>query len=257
MAESTYTFIEGEPIDVGAAGDNSIVFESGEHVTDEGESGFVFENGIGVGGDPLLWDKFEGGSSGTVTLNNNRVPIDIEHDGGGGSGSNYAAARQEVVSVNVGSSSWAIEFNKCSYSSRSPENNNNWALGVSEATSLRPFEGETKKCIYYQQSEGSVAPGDGDAGDTDFFAFQDSNGDRQGVDFAALDWDGLDFSLRIEYDAGGDARLYVDGALQATITPSYSTSEVDNMRAWVLLEDDRFDDTGDDAFVDAYTEESL
>jgi len=50
MPKSDYVFEQGEPIDVGTAGDHDFVFGSGESVTDRGVSDFVFESGTGIGG---------------------------------------------------------------------------------------------------------------------------------------------------------------------------------------------------------------
>ncbi len=50
MADSTLTFQEGEPIEVGSHGQHDYVFEEGVEVVDAGESTLVFESGTGIGG---------------------------------------------------------------------------------------------------------------------------------------------------------------------------------------------------------------
>lgn len=49
MADSDYMFIGGEPIEVGSEGQNDSLFSSGDHVLDDGDSEYVFEEGTGVG----------------------------------------------------------------------------------------------------------------------------------------------------------------------------------------------------------------
>lgn len=60
MVESDYIFESGEPITVGATGENDILFASGDSVTDAGASGYVFEQGNGIRGG-LFGDDFEDG----------------------------------------------------------------------------------------------------------------------------------------------------------------------------------------------------
>lgn len=50
MTESTLTFEQGEPIDVGSHGAHDYVYESGTPVSDNGDSTLVFESGNGLGG---------------------------------------------------------------------------------------------------------------------------------------------------------------------------------------------------------------
>lgn len=61
MTKSTFTFEEGEAIDVGQHGEHSFVFEEGTPVSDKGESNFVFEEGTGLRGLGALIDDFEDG----------------------------------------------------------------------------------------------------------------------------------------------------------------------------------------------------
>lgn len=63
MADSTLIFVEGEPVEVGAAGDHDFEFQEGESITDAGKSDLVFveDTGIGSAVPPRqhLW-KFDG-----------------------------------------------------------------------------------------------------------------------------------------------------------------------------------------------------
>lgn len=59
MVDSDYSFISGEPIEIGNHGQHSYLFESGEPVVDSGKSDFVFESGVGLDGFALtLGDDF-------------------------------------------------------------------------------------------------------------------------------------------------------------------------------------------------------
>lgn len=49
MTESDYVFIDGDPIDYGRHGQNTLAYQDGEPVVDEGESAIAFENGTGLG----------------------------------------------------------------------------------------------------------------------------------------------------------------------------------------------------------------
>jgi len=50
MADSSFTFEEGEAVDIGAHGEHEFVYEEGTEVGDFGVSGLVFEEGTGLGG---------------------------------------------------------------------------------------------------------------------------------------------------------------------------------------------------------------
>lgn len=56
MVESDFLFRQGLPVEVGKAGDNDTVFAKGEPVLDNGISNFVFESGVGLGGQELSLD---------------------------------------------------------------------------------------------------------------------------------------------------------------------------------------------------------
>lgn len=55
MPESTLTFEENEPIDIGNHGEHDWTFEEGEPVEDAGESTLVYEAGVGLGGGGSLY----------------------------------------------------------------------------------------------------------------------------------------------------------------------------------------------------------
>lgn len=65
MADSTYVFESGDPIQVGSHGETSYLYESGSPVRNDGESSVVFESGTGLGGagNALLYDYGGGDSS--------------------------------------------------------------------------------------------------------------------------------------------------------------------------------------------------
>ncbi|AGC34507.1 hypothetical protein HVTV-2_gp139 [Haloarcula virus HVTV-2] len=68
MVKSTFTFEEGEAIDVGGHGEHDYVFESGEPVTDSGISSLVFESGTGLGGGQLQYEINGGGLNTLETI---------------------------------------------------------------------------------------------------------------------------------------------------------------------------------------------
>lgn len=49
MADSNYVFEEGDPIDVGAHGEDAYLYEGGTPVRNSGDSEFVFQSGTGLG----------------------------------------------------------------------------------------------------------------------------------------------------------------------------------------------------------------
>lgn len=63
MPLSTFSFEEGEALDVGLHGGRDWLFEEGEPVPDNGESTLVFEGGIGLGGAAVVLEDFEEGTS--------------------------------------------------------------------------------------------------------------------------------------------------------------------------------------------------
>lgn len=49
MPKSNYTFIQGDPIDVGSHGETDYLFHNGDPVPNDGKEKFVFESDIGLG----------------------------------------------------------------------------------------------------------------------------------------------------------------------------------------------------------------
>ena len=51
MPQSTFVFVNGDPIDVGSHGDDDLLYHDGDPVPNTGASSLVFEAGTGLGGD--------------------------------------------------------------------------------------------------------------------------------------------------------------------------------------------------------------
>lgn len=77
MVKSNYVFDQGEAIDVGTEGENDLVFESGEPVTDVGGSTLVFEEGVAIGGtdEIAFWEDYGTEVITFVESNTDRVEV--------------------------------------------------------------------------------------------------------------------------------------------------------------------------------------
>lgn len=82
MADSSYVFIQGTPIEVGSHGQHSLVRESGNPVLDDGGNQLVFERGTGLDGPGITARLF--GDTGTIATIS--TTDDTFRDGGFGYG---------------------------------------------------------------------------------------------------------------------------------------------------------------------------